>query len=133
MTDAFDRQVAGNHYKDFAIQPGKFAIENELTFAQGNIVKYICRYDRPGRTQRMDDLRKAEHYIQMLIEKELTVDPILKCERIRHAKDDQYRVSKNFKAFSELSDIDISEEVDDPKIAAQIRQASGCEDGSCEV
>lgn len=110
MTDAFDRQVAGNHYKDFAIQPGHFAIENGLGFAQGNIVKYICRYDRPGRTQRMDDLRKAEHYIQMLIEKELKMNPILECERIQNSRDDQYRLSKEFKAFNELGDIDISEE-----------------------
>lgn len=132
MTDAFDRQVAGNHYQDFVIQPAHFVIENELGFAQGNIVKYICRYNRPGRTQRMDDLRKAEHYIQMLIEKEMAIDPVLKCERIQQAKEDGYRMSKGFKPMTQ-DDFDILEGVSDPKIAAYYRQANGCEDGSCEV
>jgi len=129
MNDAFSRQVAGNHYKDFAIQPAHFVIENDLGFAQGNIIKYICRYNRPGRTQRMDDLRKAQHYIQMLIEQESATTPA--------AAHDYTPSPRTGPAYSTTVprdvDVDITLEVDDPRVAAQIKQATGCEDGACDV
>ena len=43
----------------------KFVMANNLTFPQGNVVKYVCRYkDRGG----IQDLNKAKHYIDLLIE-----------------------------------------------------------------
>ena len=33
----------GDHYKDFKIQPAQFINANNLSFAEGNIIKYICR------------------------------------------------------------------------------------------
>jgi hypothetical protein len=120
MNDAFSRQVAGNHYTGFAIQPAHFIIENDLGFAQGNIIKYICRYNRPGRTQCMDDLRKAQHYIQMLIEQEIAVQKL-------------WRENRHLRESARDVDVDITLEVDDPRIAAQIKQATGCEDGACDI
>ena len=39
-----DRQIGGSHYKDFVIQPYEFISKNDLSFFQGNVIKYVCRY-----------------------------------------------------------------------------------------
>src|SRR5210317_790433 len=46
FNDAFpqDKQIGGSHYKDFPIQPYEFISKNELSFFQGNVIKYVCRY-----------------------------------------------------------------------------------------
>lgn len=62
---ASEMQVAGSHYKDFAIQPVEFIVKNNLGFIEGNIVKYICRYEKKGGEQ---DLDKIIHYAQLLKE-----------------------------------------------------------------
>ena len=60
-----EKQVGGNHYKRFKIQPIEFIILNNLNFLEGNIVKYVCRHRfKDG----LRDLEKAKHYIEMLIE-----------------------------------------------------------------
>ena len=60
-------QIGGNHYAKMKIQPIDFITENKLSFIQGNIIKYICRYkDKNG----LQDLKKAQHYLNMLLEKE---------------------------------------------------------------
>ncbi len=38
-----EKQVKGDHYKRFIIQPAEFINENNLLFAEGNAIKYICR------------------------------------------------------------------------------------------
>ena len=51
------------HY-DFPIQPVDFILKNRLGFCEGNIIKYICRWQlKNGR----EDLLKARHYIGILI------------------------------------------------------------------
>lgn len=65
---AIETQVAGNHYKDMKIQPIEFITANELSFIQGNIVKYAARYPHKG--QAIDDLRKIIHYAQLAIDLE---------------------------------------------------------------
>ena len=65
---AFDSQVGGNHYKSFKIQPVEFIHINGLGYIAGNIIKYVCRYKSKNG---IEDLRKARHYIDMLIESEL--------------------------------------------------------------
>lgn len=62
-----DTQIGGNHYKDMAIQPLEFIIENNLSFLQGNVLKYVCRYKSKNGIQ---DLNKARHYLDILIEHE---------------------------------------------------------------
>ena len=62
---ALDIQIGGNHYKDFAIQPVEFITRNGLGFCAGNVIKYTCRYQKKGG---IEDLRKARHYLDLLIE-----------------------------------------------------------------
>ena len=66
--NATDRQVGGSHYKDMKIQPWEFIAANGLDFFQGSVISYVCRYPYKGG---VDDLRKAQHYIEFLIEHEL--------------------------------------------------------------
>ena len=49
------------------IQPSEFINKNEMKFAEGNAIKYICRHSSKGRLQ---DLEKAKHYIDMIIERD---------------------------------------------------------------
>jgi hypothetical protein len=64
---AFASQVGGNHYKNLAIQPLEFIVANELDFPTGNVVKYVVRYKLKGG---LEDLKKARHYLDLLIELE---------------------------------------------------------------
>ena len=64
---SYDKQVGGNHYKDMAIQPSEFINKNRILFAEGNAIKYICRHINKGGKQ---DLEKAKHYIDMIIERD---------------------------------------------------------------
>ena len=63
---ALDRQVGGNHYKnDFTIQPIEFITANKLSFIQGSIIKYVCRFDKKNGNE---DLDKVIHYCELLKE-----------------------------------------------------------------
>ena len=62
---ASEQQIGGNHYKDMPIQPVHFCERNGLTYAQGAVIKYVCRFkDKGGK----EDLLKARHFIDLLIE-----------------------------------------------------------------
>lgn len=62
---ALDTQVAGDHYKKLAIQPVEYIVANNLDYLQGNVIKYITRHkDKNGE----DDVRKALHYCQLILE-----------------------------------------------------------------
>jgi hypothetical protein len=53
-----------SHYAERGIEPVDFAIKNKLGFCEGNIVKYVTRYQfKNGK----DDLLKARYYIDLLI------------------------------------------------------------------
>ena len=62
---SFKKQVGGNHYKKYVIQPVDFIIKNNIGFVEGNIIKYILRFKEKGGVQ---DLLKAKHYIELLID-----------------------------------------------------------------
>ena len=64
---AYKKQIGGNHYSRFKVQPSKFINDNNLQFAEGNAIKYICRHAYKGGKQ---DLLKAKHYIDMIIERD---------------------------------------------------------------
>jgi hypothetical protein len=67
MDKATDKQVGGNHYRNYAIQPFEFIQKNGLGYAEGAVIKYVVRHrEKNGR----EDLEKAIHYLQMLIEQE---------------------------------------------------------------
>lgn len=63
------KQIGGDHYK-LQIQPVDFILKNNLNYIQGNIIKYIVRYNRKhsNKEKQIEDLEKAKHYIQLLIE-----------------------------------------------------------------
>ena len=65
--NAMDTQVGGSHYKHFKFQPTEFIMANELSFLQGCIIKRICRYKIKGG---LEDLRKIQHEVDMIIELE---------------------------------------------------------------
>ena len=59
------RQEGGDHYQKHKIQPYTFITENELSFFQGNVIKYVVRYkDKNG----VEDLKKIIHYCQLEID-----------------------------------------------------------------
>jgi hypothetical protein len=64
---ALDKQVSGSHYKDKGIQPIIYIHANNLGFCEGNVVKYVTRWREKGGVA---DLRKAIHYIELLIQLE---------------------------------------------------------------
>ena len=67
---ADDLQVGGDHYKNMGVQPWK-AMESWMTpeqfagFLRGNAIKYLARCDAKGG---LDDIKKARHYIDKLVE-----------------------------------------------------------------
>lgn len=65
--DPFDTQVAGDHYRDMPIQPVEFIHRNGIGFCEGNVIKYVSRWRAKGG---IEDLRKAQHFIDLLIELE---------------------------------------------------------------
>jgi len=62
---SYKKQVGGNHYKNYKIQPAEFIIKNNIGFCEGNIIKYVLRFKEKGGVQ---DLEKAKHYIELLID-----------------------------------------------------------------
>ena len=62
---ANEEQVGGRHYIEKPIQPWDYIIANKLGYLEGNIVKYVSRYKEKGG---VEDLIKASHYLEKLIE-----------------------------------------------------------------
>lgn len=59
-----DEQVGGEHYQK-PIQPWDYITLNRLGYLEGNIIKYVTRYKEKNGLQ---DLQKAKHYLDKLIE-----------------------------------------------------------------
>lgn len=71
MVQATEKQVSGNHYKDFNIQPVEFINANGIGYLEGNVIKYVCRWRKKNG---LEDLDKAIHYLELL--KELYNDTV---------------------------------------------------------
>ena len=52
-------QEGGGHYKNRGIQPLEYTMKNNLSFCEGNVVKYISRYKSKNG---IEDLAKVIHY-----------------------------------------------------------------------
>jgi hypothetical protein len=61
--DVMLRQVGGNHYMCRKIQPWHIIDEYRLGYYDGNVIKYVLR----EKTNRLEDLKKARHYLDKLI------------------------------------------------------------------
>lgn len=64
---ALDVQVGGDHYRNMKIQPVEFMHANGIQFLEGAVIKYVTRWRTKGGLQ---DLEKAKHFIQLLIDLE---------------------------------------------------------------
>lgn len=53
------------HYTQWKIQPITFISANKLNFCQGNVIKYVMRYNQKNG---LEDLKKAKVYIDYLIQ-----------------------------------------------------------------
>jgi hypothetical protein len=62
---ALDTQEGGGHYRGMAIQPVEYITKNGLGFAEGCVIKYVSRHRKKNGAE---DLRKAIHFLQLLIE-----------------------------------------------------------------
>ena len=51
-----EKQIKGDHYIKFRIQPAEFINKNNLLWAEANVIKYVCRhkksYTLPGNDNR---------------------------------------------------------------------------------
>ena len=61
------KQVGGDHYRKYKLQPSKFVTENKLLYPEGCVIKYVVRHQDKGGKQ---DLEKAKHMIDMIIERD---------------------------------------------------------------
>ncbi len=61
--DADEKQIGGNHYRSFLIQPWTFIRKNGLNPFQANVIKYVCRYLFKGKT--IEDINKIIHYCEL--------------------------------------------------------------------
>ncbi len=57
------------HYRTSSIQPWTYITSHNMQFCEGNVVKYITRWREPSGGG-LEDLRKAKHYLQKLIDLE---------------------------------------------------------------
>ncbi len=53
-----------DHYRKFKIQPWDIIDEYDLSFYEGSALKYLLR----SKGDRLEDLKKARHYLDKLIE-----------------------------------------------------------------
>ena len=64
---AKEEQIGGQHYKDMAIQPAEFITKNGIGYIEGSVIKYVCRWRKKNG---IEDLKKAKHFLELLIELE---------------------------------------------------------------
>lgn len=58
------KQIGGNHYEKQKIQPIEYIEANNLSFCEGNVVKYITRWKYKNG---LEDLEKAKWYLERII------------------------------------------------------------------
>ena len=62
-----DKQVGGDHYKGASMQPFDVIDAFDLNYYEGSALKYLLRWRKKNG---VEDLEKAKHYIEIIIEKE---------------------------------------------------------------
>lgn len=67
VMSANDKQISGDHYKRDKIQMWDFIIANNVPYMEATAMVYILRWRRKGG---VEDLKKAIHYLEKLIEEE---------------------------------------------------------------
>ena len=67
IMSVWKKQIGGNHYRKYKLQPSRFVTENKLLYPEGCVIKYVIRHQDKGGKQ---DLLKAKHMIDMIIERD---------------------------------------------------------------
>jgi hypothetical protein len=67
MNEPLHLQIGGKHYKNLVIQPVEYIHANGIGFFEGNVIKYVSRWRDKGGLQ---DLEKAKHFLELLIDLE---------------------------------------------------------------
>lgn len=68
---ALKTQEGGDHYKKMAVQPVEYCHKNGLDICESNVVKYVSRWKNKNG---IEDLKKARHFIDLLIQMETEKD-----------------------------------------------------------
>tara|TARA_R110000751_G_scaffold33640_3_gene83702 strand:+ start:718 stop:936 length:219 start_codon:yes stop_codon:yes gene_type:complete len=62
--------ISPSYYQKGSIEVTDYITSNEMSFIEGNIIKYVTRYkDKSG----IQDLRKARWYLDKLIETQMDI------------------------------------------------------------
>ncbi len=67
IPSALNKQEGGAHYKEQPSQPVQYIHANGIGYLEGNVIKYVSRWKKKNG---IEDLKKAKHYIELLIELE---------------------------------------------------------------
>ena len=94
-----DKQEGGSHYKEMAIQPIDFIVENDIPFREGNVIKYVARHASKNGAE---DLKKVIHYISMILETDYGIDASVE---YRHQDSDAAQPAPFDTTSSTFSDI----------------------------
>lgn len=65
VVDPFSKQVGGNHYKQYVIQPYEFFYKNNIPHHKAAIIRRILRFDHPT-GKGMTDLDKIIHEVELI-------------------------------------------------------------------
>ncbi len=67
MSNALDKQIGGNHYKKFPIQPIEFCHANRefIGPTEAAVIKYVSRHRFKNG---LEDIHKAIHMLELIIE-----------------------------------------------------------------
>jgi len=69
---ASETQVGGDHYRLMPIQPVEFNQRNGLNFCEACVIKYVSRHKHKNGAE---DVRKAIHFLNLLLEIEYNQKP----------------------------------------------------------
>jgi hypothetical protein len=65
---AYDKQEGGKHYQ-LPIQPVDYIVNNNIGYREGNVIKYVTRHHVKNGAE---DIKKAIHYLEMILETDYT-------------------------------------------------------------
>jgi|TARA_R110000796_G_scaffold35057_1_gene90341 hypothetical protein len=66
LTESDNNSVTSpSYYGDYVVKPIDFIVNNNIPFAEGNIIKYVVRWKQKNG---VEDLKKAKVYLDKLIE-----------------------------------------------------------------
>ena len=93
--NADKKQVGGTHYTTKKIQPWEVIEKNQMGFFDGNALKYLMRWKDKGGTE---DLKKAVHYIEKLIDMNSTY--VKAGTRVN-----EWKTQNTFKPYDHMDDL----------------------------